>query len=292
MIACCLRTSAARTAGIGRRRATRPRRRRACGSPRSRHGRRAGRARRARSRPARRPRRRSSVVASGQADAAIHRPRVQVREAEPLRDSARDRGLAGPRGPVDGDDHGGSAYDRALQAICRSSTRDPQTLMRGRRDGVPRTRRARLAAGPCVGRGPGPRRATGAPGALALGALDRGRRAARGAEYAELVRRRASSAWRSARPSPALIAADRRRDRRRLRRCSSAERPSSLLADLPVPGPGRARGYRASSCRWREARRGDRRPVRRGRRLGRAVLDRRARRDRRHRRRRAPTTAR
>ena len=41
----------------------------------------------------------------GERDGAVHRARVEVREAEPLRDGAGDRGLAGPGGAVDGDDH-------------------------------------------------------------------------------------------------------------------------------------------------------------------------------------------
>ena len=36
---------------------------------------------------------------------AVHRPRVEVAEAEPLRQQAGDGALAGPCGPVDGDDH-------------------------------------------------------------------------------------------------------------------------------------------------------------------------------------------
>jgi hypothetical protein len=42
----------------------------------------------------------------GETHAAVHRPRVQVREAEALRDRARHGGLSGPGGTVDGDDHG------------------------------------------------------------------------------------------------------------------------------------------------------------------------------------------
>ena len=36
---------------------------------------------------------------------AVHRPGVEVAEAEPLRQQAGDGALAGPCGPVDGDDH-------------------------------------------------------------------------------------------------------------------------------------------------------------------------------------------
>ena len=36
---------------------------------------------------------------------AVHRPRVEVAEAEPLGEKPCDRALAGPCGPVDGDDH-------------------------------------------------------------------------------------------------------------------------------------------------------------------------------------------
>ena len=36
---------------------------------------------------------------------AVHRPRVEIAEAEPLGDRACDRALAGARRPVDGDDH-------------------------------------------------------------------------------------------------------------------------------------------------------------------------------------------
>ena len=39
-------------------------------------------------------------------DRAVHRPCVQVREAEPLRDRAGDARLPRPGGTVDGDDHG------------------------------------------------------------------------------------------------------------------------------------------------------------------------------------------
>ena len=49
----------------------------------------------------------ASLPAAASADRAVHRPRVEVREAEPLGDGARDRGLAGPGRAVDGDDHGG-----------------------------------------------------------------------------------------------------------------------------------------------------------------------------------------
>ena len=38
---------------------------------------------------------------------AVHRPRVEVREAEPLGGGAGDTGLSGPGGTVDGDDHDG-----------------------------------------------------------------------------------------------------------------------------------------------------------------------------------------
>ena len=77
------------------------------GSRRSRRGRRSAPARRPRSRSARRPRRRARRSSrGGEADAAVHRPGVQVREAEPCGDGARDRGLSGPGGTVDGDDHG------------------------------------------------------------------------------------------------------------------------------------------------------------------------------------------
>ena len=69
--------------------------------------RRAARGRRARCATLARPRRRRRRVGGGERDAAVHRARVQVREAEPLGDGAGDGGLAGPRGPVDRDDHGG-----------------------------------------------------------------------------------------------------------------------------------------------------------------------------------------
>ena len=36
---------------------------------------------------------------------AVHRARVEVAEAEPRREAARDRALSGPRGAVDGNDH-------------------------------------------------------------------------------------------------------------------------------------------------------------------------------------------
>src|SRR5205814_998895 len=36
---------------------------------------------------------------------AVHRPRVEVAEAQPLRQGAGDGALAGPGGAVDGDDH-------------------------------------------------------------------------------------------------------------------------------------------------------------------------------------------
>ena len=36
---------------------------------------------------------------------AVHRPRVEVAEAEPLGEKPCDRALAGPCGPIDGDDH-------------------------------------------------------------------------------------------------------------------------------------------------------------------------------------------
>ena len=36
---------------------------------------------------------------------AVHRPGVEVAEAEPLGEKPCDRALAGPCGPVDGDDH-------------------------------------------------------------------------------------------------------------------------------------------------------------------------------------------
>ena len=39
-------------------------------------------------------------------DRAVHRARVEVTEAEPLRELAGDGALAGPGGPIDGDDHG------------------------------------------------------------------------------------------------------------------------------------------------------------------------------------------
>ena len=58
--------------------------------------------------PPRSPRRRRRGR-GGERHRAVHRPRVQVREAEPLRDGAGDGGLAGPRGAVDGDDHGDEA---------------------------------------------------------------------------------------------------------------------------------------------------------------------------------------
>ena len=54
----------------------------------------------------RRGRRRASQ--RGQRHAAVHRPGVEVGEAELGRDGAGDGGLAGPGGAVDRDDHGGS----------------------------------------------------------------------------------------------------------------------------------------------------------------------------------------
>ena len=106
-IACCLRTSAARTAGSA---ATLRRGLGGLGGA-DRVGDVAAVEQHALAeldrRPARRPRRaRRAVVARRPAHAAIHRPGVQVREAEPLRDGARDSGLSGPGGTVDGDDHG------------------------------------------------------------------------------------------------------------------------------------------------------------------------------------------
>ena len=43
----------------------------------------------------------------GERDGAVHRAGVEVREAERRGDGARDGGLAGARGPVDGDEHRG-----------------------------------------------------------------------------------------------------------------------------------------------------------------------------------------
>ena len=54
-----------------------------------------------------------------EADRAVHRPRVEVREAEPLRGGAGDRGLAGPGGTVDGDDHGAERLGRLSRAGAR-----------------------------------------------------------------------------------------------------------------------------------------------------------------------------
>ena len=53
-----------------------------------------------------------------QRHAAVHRPGVEVGEAELRGDGAGDGGLAGPGGPVDGDDHGRQRRDwRALAAL-------------------------------------------------------------------------------------------------------------------------------------------------------------------------------
>ena len=60
-----------------------------------------------------------SPPSAAAADRAVHRAGVEVREAEPLRGGAGDGGLAGPGGPVDGDDHGrrrvGRAAEQALE---------------------------------------------------------------------------------------------------------------------------------------------------------------------------------
>jgi hypothetical protein len=45
-------------------------------------------------------------LARGQCDGAVHRPRVEVREPEPLGHGTRHGRLAGARGTVDRDDHG------------------------------------------------------------------------------------------------------------------------------------------------------------------------------------------
>ena len=66
---------------------------------------------------------------------AVHRAGVEVAEAEPLREAARDGALSGPRGAVDGDDHrlghrleqveeSGEGYRHGLRAL------DPHALAR------------------------------------------------------------------------------------------------------------------------------------------------------------------
>ena len=69
------------------------------------------------SRSTRSPSKRMSSVAGSRspasADAAVHRPGVEVGEAQRARGGAGDGGLAGPRGAVDGDEHGEATLARA-----------------------------------------------------------------------------------------------------------------------------------------------------------------------------------
>ena len=103
---------------------------------------------------------------NGEADAAVHRPRVQVREAEPLGGGACDRGLSGPGGTVDGDDHVRKT-NRNLVGYERHSCGSVAP-----RDGLPEHRELRATARSGLGRA-----ADGAGGlarrAGELGALDR-----------------------------------------------------------------------------------------------------------------------
>ena len=72
-------------------------------------------------------------------DAAVHRPRVEVGEAERRGDAARDGGLAGPGGPVDRDHHGGGEDrlrgdgDLGHSRRSTSSRHHPQVLVLRRR---------------------------------------------------------------------------------------------------------------------------------------------------------------
>ena len=90
----------------------------------------------------------------GERDAAVHRAGVEVREAERVGDGARDGGLAGARGPVDGDQHAAEHRRRPLPRQCETPRPrlDPQAS-RGRADVSPCSERehgARLA-GPASG---------------------------------------------------------------------------------------------------------------------------------------------
>ena len=60
----------------------------------------------------------------GQRHAAVHRPRVEVGEAERRGDGTGDSGLAGPGGTVDRDDHGAAAYARPGQRVGAQRARE------------------------------------------------------------------------------------------------------------------------------------------------------------------------
>ncbi len=66
--------------------------------------------------------RRRAALSGRQRDGAVHRPRVEVREAEPLGDGTRDGRLAGPGGAVDGDEHrlsiGAGAWRSRREIVC------------------------------------------------------------------------------------------------------------------------------------------------------------------------------
>src|SRR3954452_11997086 len=80
----------------------------------------------------------------GQRDRPVHRPGIEVREAEALGERPRNRGFAGPGGAVDGDDHAPEdrvegeidPEDRCAPGTSRTST----SSLTARRYSIPRTR--------------------------------------------------------------------------------------------------------------------------------------------------------
>ena len=157
----------------------------------------------------------------------------------------------------------------SLHVISRNE-RDPRPL--APRDDLPEHGELRAPARPGVGRG-ADRAGRLARRAGELGALDGGDRAGAGG-VRDARAASTPSAWRSARPSPGLIA----QVAAAIPDGSRVLAPEPEFVSLLFPFLAQAeRGVTVESCRW-TARGGDRRLHRRRRRLGRAVLDRRARR--------------
>src|SRR6187200_3460354 len=73
---------------------------------------------------------RRRVAVARERDRAVHRARVEVTEAEGVRYRAGDGRLAGPRGTVDGDQHGG-CHDRAVKLLRPLRERDFALLWTG-----------------------------------------------------------------------------------------------------------------------------------------------------------------